>query len=304
MRTSTRRGLQIALVVGGAIFCSAQAQADDTTGIDSVLGGNQAIVSVEAPVTGAGNAVSVVGDTTTKDATTTVQPGSGDSHETGSTSSTSGADSVAGGNQVEAPVTAPVTVNGNAVSVIGDSHSQGATSTATGGGAGTGDASTSGVDSVLGGNQLLAPIAAPVGIGGNAVGVIGDAHSESSTTTSGGVTPVSPMDPTTTRVEDPTTPVDPTTPEDTTAPVGPTTPEDTTAPVSPTDPTSPVESTDPTTPGDGPGTVDDAVRDGSASSVTTMVAAASAPVMASMLAQTGATSAGCRKRARRPPRAE
>ena len=189
MRPTMRRGLQIALVLGGAIFCSAQAQADDTTGLDSVLGGNQAVVVIEAPVTVSGNAVSVIGDSSSADSDTSVTSGSGDSDGAG-TSSTSGEDSVAGGNQVAAPVEAPVTVSGNAVSVIGDSKSSDSeASVETGSDADAEpESTTSGEDSIGGGNQVLAPITAPVTIGGNAVSVIGDSHSQGSSTdvTSGG----------------------------------------------------------------------------------------------------------------------
>jgi hypothetical protein len=121
MHASMRTGLQIALVVGGGIFFSAQASADDTTtGLDSLAGGTQVMTAVSAPVTVSGNAISVVGDSRS-----THRPAATGSGHTGSTkagsASTSGEDSVAGGTQVVAPVTAPVTVGGNAVSVLGDS---------------------------------------------------------------------------------------------------------------------------------------------------------------------------------------
>ena len=375
MRPTMRRGLQIALVLGGAIFCSAQAQADDTTGLDSVLGGNQAVVVIEAPVTVSGNAVSVIGDSSSADSDTSATSGSGHSDGAG-TSSTSGEDSVAGGNQVAAPVGAPVTVSGNAVSVIGDSkssdseasvetgsdadaesesttsgedsigggtqvvspaditvtvggnavsvigdsHSEGSTTAVTGGGTGTGDASTSGEDSLLGGNQVLAPITAPVTVGGNAVSVIGDSHSEASSTgvTSGGegsgtgdastsgedsllggnqvmapiTAPVTVGGNAVSVVGDSTTeggtvspsgqhtPVDPTDLVDPTHPAGPTHPTQPSVPVGPATPTEPSI----------PGIVDDASRDGAVGAATTTQVStlATAAPAASALAQTGA----------------
>ncbi len=83
-------------------------------GSDSVLGGNQGLVSVDVPVTVGGNAVSVIGDSHSSDADTTGGSTSGGSGDV----TTDGTDSLGGGNQVEAPVSAPVTVGGNAVSII------------------------------------------------------------------------------------------------------------------------------------------------------------------------------------------
>jgi hypothetical protein len=126
MHASIRRGLQIALVVGGGLVFSAQAHADDTTGVDSILGGNQAVVAVEVPVTIAGNAVSVGGDSSSTDANTTSSTSGG---STAGENTTSGEDSLGGGNQVVAPVQVPVTIGGNAVSVVGDSDTDTGAST-------------------------------------------------------------------------------------------------------------------------------------------------------------------------------
>ncbi|WP_188450494.1 chaplin family protein, partial [Knoellia flava] len=166
-----RRGLQIALVVGGGVLFSAQAQADDTTGSQSLLGGNQVVAPVSVPVTVSGNSVSVVGDSSSSGSDAGSSTGGGG----GAASSTSGEDSAAGGNQASAPVSVPVTVSGNSVSVLGDSSSSGSESSSSSGGASGGSAAgeTSGEDSVAGGNQVTAPVTAPVTAGGNAVSVIG-----------------------------------------------------------------------------------------------------------------------------------
>ena len=98
----------------------------------------------------------------------------------GSTQSTDGSDSVAGGNQVNAPVTAPVTVGGNAVAVLDDAVVAGGSGSAPAGPAEGGPAeggstqSTDGSDSIAGGNQVNTPVTAPVTVGDNAVGVIGE----------------------------------------------------------------------------------------------------------------------------------
>ncbi|MGG5260139.1 hypothetical protein [Phycicoccus avicenniae] len=174
----------MALLVGGGVLFASPAFADDTTsGTDSLLGGNQVLSRVTAPVTAAGNAISVIGDSHSEKATTSSSSGNGSA---GGASSTSGEDSAGGGNQVTAPVSIPVTVSGNAISVIGDSHSEKAsTKASTDGGSAGGASSTSGEDSAGGGNQVTAPVSIPVTVGGNAVSVIGDSHSEGATTTAG-----------------------------------------------------------------------------------------------------------------------
>jgi hypothetical protein len=172
-----RTGLQVALVVGGGIFFSAQASADDTTtGHGSLVGGTQVVTAVKVPVTVSGNAVSVLGDSRSSHHKAVVRPNR-DAATRAARTSTSGEDSVAGGTQVVAPVTAPVTVSGNAVSVLGASRSSGSGTTVApgaGGSNGAGSASTSGEESVAGGTQVVAPVTAPVTVGGNAVSVLGE----------------------------------------------------------------------------------------------------------------------------------
>ncbi|GAA0336029.1 DUF320 domain-containing protein [Actinoallomurus spadix] len=85
---------------------------------------------------------------------------------------TDGSGSVLGGNQIKAPVSAPVNVSGNAVAVIGHAlaGSAGGASVHRGAGAGGGRQSTSGRHSIGGGNQVNIPITAPINVCGNAVG--------------------------------------------------------------------------------------------------------------------------------------
>ncbi|MEU0487119.1 chaplin family protein [Streptosporangium sp. NPDC006013] len=77
---------------------------------------------------------------------------------------TDGDHSIAGGNQVNLPITLPIDISGNAVAVAGQSaaSSEGGASVENGGGGGAGGNETSGRGSVLGGNQVVAPITAPV----------------------------------------------------------------------------------------------------------------------------------------------
>lgn len=154
-----------------------------TSGEDGILGGTQALVDATVPVTVGGNAISVVGDSESTDADTTAPAGTGGTSEPG-VPETTGEDGILGGTQVIAPITAPVTAGGNAISVIGDSQSTDADTTAPTG-SGTSTPVTSGQDGILGGTQLALPLSVPVTLGGNAVSVIGDSETGGSTTPAG-----------------------------------------------------------------------------------------------------------------------
>ncbi|MBG0814464.1 chaplin family protein [Planomonospora sp. ID82291] len=161
-----------------------------TSGERSILGGNQVVAPITAPVNVCGNAVAVIGRSAAgcKGGASVEQSGKGSG---AGGNRTSGERSILGGNQVVAPITAPVNVCGNAVgAVVGQAFAgcKGGASVKNGGkpghgyhgghgkGSGAGDNRTSGRGSVLGGNQVVAPITAPVNVCGNAVGaVIGQA---------------------------------------------------------------------------------------------------------------------------------
>ena len=160
---------------------SSPSEGASTSGLDGILSGTQALLDVAVPVTVGGNAVSVLGDAESTDATTTAPEQAAPeapAAEAEAAPMTSGDDSIGGGTQAIIPISVPVTIGGNAVSVLGDATSTDATTT---GGAtapaATGPASTSGEDSILGGTQLIAPISLPITIGGNAVAIVGDARS-------------------------------------------------------------------------------------------------------------------------------
>ncbi|MEV7763791.1 chaplin family protein, partial [Microbacterium sp. NPDC089180] len=201
MRKFYSRALLGALVGGGlAVLGCGIANAAETSGADGLLAGDQAAISVDLPVTVGGNAVSLIGDSHSEDADT-----SAPAPDAAPVATTDGSDGVASGNQGIISIDVPVTVGGNAVSVIGDSHSEDAdTSTPAPEAAPepapeaapelhtmpvyveeTPGATTDGTDSVAGGNQVVAPVEVPVTIGGNAVSVIGDSHTEDATTTGG-----------------------------------------------------------------------------------------------------------------------
>ncbi|MFI0424209.1 chaplin family protein [Spongiactinospora sp. 9N601] len=146
-----------------------------TSGDGSVLGGNQIDAPINAPINACGNAIAVLGeaDANCKGGATVVNRGHGAGGD-----HTSGDGSVLGGNQVVAPVTAPLNACGNALAIFGNATAGctgGSTVKNSGAGAGAGGNRTSGGGSVLGGNQVVAPISAPTDICGNAVAVLGGA---------------------------------------------------------------------------------------------------------------------------------
>ncbi|MFC4015755.1 chaplin family protein [Nonomuraea purpurea] len=147
-----------------------------TSGNASVLGGNQINAPISAPINACGNAVSLIGksDAGCKGGAVVRNQGKGGAGG----NRTSGNAGVLAGNQVTAPINAPVNLCGNAVAIFGD-----ATAGCKGGssvhntGVGVGGNRTSGDAAVLGGNQVIAPITAPVNICGNSVAAIGRAFS-------------------------------------------------------------------------------------------------------------------------------
>lgn len=181
MRTPTIGTARAALLTAGFVALGTSmafpaGALADTSGDHSVLGGNQVIAPINAPVNVCGNAVAVFGvaDAGCKGGAGVAHPGHGGGHR--GHAHTSGTGSVGGGNQVTAPIKAPVNACGNAVAVLGVSaaHCKGGAKAA-GGGAGAGGHRTSGRHSILGGNQVFLPITAPVNVCGNSAAVLGEA---------------------------------------------------------------------------------------------------------------------------------
>src|SRR6266516_2149897 len=149
----------------------AAASSQTTSGSHSIAGGNQVSAPVNAPVTVCGNSLSVAGR-----AESSCAPGGAPaSGAAASSQTTSGSHSIAGGNQVSAPVNAPVTVCGNAPSVAGRAESSSAPGGAPASGAAASSQTTSGSHSIAGGNQVSAPVSVPVTVCGNAAAVLGRA---------------------------------------------------------------------------------------------------------------------------------
>ncbi|WP_329519097.1 chaplin family protein [Spirillospora sp. NBC_01491] len=89
---------------------------------------------------------------------------------------TNGDGSILGGNQIEAPISVPVNATGNGVGVLGAGEGKGkGSATVTNIKKGGGKKKTSGRGSILGGNQIEAPISVPVNACGNGVAVAGTA---------------------------------------------------------------------------------------------------------------------------------
>ncbi|GGO26220.1 hypothetical protein GCM10010116_52630 [Microbispora rosea subsp. aerata] len=150
-----------------------------TSGVHSVVGGNQVVAPITVPINICGNSVAIIGKAFSgcRGGATVIGGWSKHGGRWGAGGNvTSGRGSILGGNQVVAPITAPINICGNAVSVIGRSQAgcRGGASVL-GGGVGAGGNITSGRHGILAGNQIVAPITAPINICGNSVAVLGDA---------------------------------------------------------------------------------------------------------------------------------
>ncbi|MFC9971468.1 chaplin family protein [Spirillospora sp. NPDC127200] len=138
-----------------------------TSGQSGVASGNQVNAPVSVPVNACGNAVAIFGSAEAGCA----GGAKVDNHGSGGGQLTSGQSGVIAGNQVNAPVSAPVNVCGNAAAIFGEAVAgcDGGASVKNGGRTGAGQ-TTSGKSSVGGGNQVNAPVSAPIDVCGNAVG--------------------------------------------------------------------------------------------------------------------------------------
>ena len=116
-----KRGLLTVLVTGGFLALGAGvAYADDVTdGSNGTASGSQAVLGINLPITIGGNGISVLGDSSSSGASNTGGTG-------GSSPSawTSGTNALAGGTQGVVDANVPVTIGGNAISVLGDSSSE------------------------------------------------------------------------------------------------------------------------------------------------------------------------------------
>ncbi|SEG80002.1 Small secreted domain [Nonomuraea solani] len=174
MRTWAKASTPAALLAVAAMsFGGGGTALADTSGDGSVAGGNQVNLPVSLPIDISGNSAAALGkaEATSQGGAEVVNSGAGIPNRT------SGNGSVGGGNQVNAPISAPINACGNAVSLFGksDAGCKGGATVRNQGKGGAGGNRTSGNGSVLGGNQVTAPISAPLNACGNAVAIFGDA---------------------------------------------------------------------------------------------------------------------------------
>ncbi|MFI7627096.1 chaplin family protein [Microbispora rosea] len=175
MRTWAKGSAPAAFLAAGVMALGSGTAFADTDGSHSVLGGNQVDIPVTLPIDISGNAVAVVGESRASSQGGAAVQGEGVG---AGQNKTSGAGSILGGNQIEAPINVPVNACGNAVSVIGRSDAScrgGAAVKSSGRHASAGGNRTSGVHSIGGGNQVVAPITAPINLCGNSIAVFGNA---------------------------------------------------------------------------------------------------------------------------------
>ncbi|MFG2247070.1 chaplin family protein [Spirillospora sp. NPDC048823] len=153
----------------GVTAVPSNAFADVTSGAGGILSGNQVNAPVSAPVDVSGNGASLLGTTYA-----TSRGGTEIRERDGAGQETSGEHGVASGNQVDAPVSLPVNVCGNGAGVLGyaDAGCDGGAKVKGGGKSGQ---VTDGTGGVIAGNQVNAPVSAPVNVCGNAVAIAGDA---------------------------------------------------------------------------------------------------------------------------------
>jgi hypothetical protein len=159
------------VALGAGTAFPGSAFADTTSGDQSLLGGNQVNAPVSAPANACGNSLALFG------AANASCEGGAKAKTSGSrgNNTTSGNRSLLGGNQINASVNAPVNVCGNAIAVFGSAQAGCAGGATVKDRRPGGTNTTSGDQSLLGGNQVDAPVKAPVNVCGNAVAALGEA---------------------------------------------------------------------------------------------------------------------------------
>jgi hypothetical protein len=204
MHHSTKRRVVLGVTTGGLLIGGlgmGVAQADTaanggTTDSPGILSGNLIQIPVSIPINVCGNSVSVVGVGDSASGNNCANQGSTGSTANGGASNSPG---VGSGNLIQIPVSVPVNVCGNDVSVVGiadgASHnncSNGSGSGSTGSSANGGSSNSPGVGS---GNTVQVPVSAPVNACGNDVSVVGILDSASGNECGNGSTPTVPGHP-------------------------------------------------------------------------------------------------------------
>ncbi|BCW67884.1 hypothetical protein NicSoilB4_26470 [Arthrobacter sp. NicSoilB4] len=178
MHQSIRRGLLGTLFAGGllALGTTAASAADTTSGSDGLLSGTQVNAPVTAPVTLGATSLGLFGDSAAETGGTpgtAAQPAPAPAPG----NSTTGSDGLLSGTQVNAPVTAPITLGATSLGLLGDSAAETRGTPGTAGQPAPGN-STSGSDGLLSGTQVNAPVTAPITLGATSLGLLGDSAAE------------------------------------------------------------------------------------------------------------------------------
>ncbi|WP_251856643.1 hypothetical protein [Herbiconiux sp. L3-i23] len=175
MSRITTRVLYGVLFAGGITLLGATAaNAAETSGEDSILGGTQAVPVITAPIQVDGLSLSLFGDSATSGSGATAPV-----EAPVSAPVTGGADGIASGSQVAPVVTVPVDISDVAVSVFGDSSASSTGASSTSGEAASSAPTTEGTDSVAGGTQVAPVVTAPIDVSGVAVSLLGDSSTTS-----------------------------------------------------------------------------------------------------------------------------
>ncbi|MQA97699.1 MAG: DUF320 domain-containing protein, partial [Streptosporangiales bacterium] len=174
MRSWARPTAHVALLTAGFVaFGSGVGFADTTSGDASAGSGNQIHAPISVPIDVSGNSAAAAGQSAAKSkggATVKNKDGGGDR-------TTSGDGGLLSGNQLEAPISAPISGCGNSLAVGGQSAAK-CKGGAKVNNSGSGGGRTSGDGGALSGNQLYAPISAPTDICGNSIAVFGESAAQ------------------------------------------------------------------------------------------------------------------------------
>ena len=193
MRTWVRKTLSVGVLAAGALLLApAAAQADvhqNTSDNVGVANGTQVFTTVAVPLNVVGNSIGVAGESNSAGQginwVESGQQGKGAKYQQNSWDNTG----VLNGTQVLLPVTVPVNVVGNAVSVLGEADAAGSgvnqTESATTESAKI-DQDSSDNTGVLNGTQVAAPIDVPVNVCGNSLAILGLANSQAVCVNGGG----------------------------------------------------------------------------------------------------------------------
>ncbi|MCP3799455.1 hypothetical protein NLX83_09320 [Allokutzneria sp. A3M-2-11 16] len=136
-----------------------------TSGEEGSLSGNVVKPALALPIQGSGNAVGVLAGVAEANNQSDI------SADVSGDAATTGEDGTVSGNIGHAPIALPVELNNNALGgLVGTSDTNGTTSATA---VANGDRDTNGLDSLLGGNVIQAPIAADAVASGNSGGALG-----------------------------------------------------------------------------------------------------------------------------------